>query len=178
MLLQAIGREWRVLTFWLGPAFYVLDVFRQVLIRVVKRSAGTYKRLLYSSLVRGCNLYRHGVPPNFLFEHTACESKCLTCDPRPACPVADIFWGIHVHAPLCRAIVPHGPNVPSGRHVLLSVTYSVEFIVIHLAHHLMDFTNENIEILRSAVHAAKTPFCTTGDIPISQNEPSARTRRS
>jgi hypothetical protein len=35
----------------------------------------------------------------------------------------------------------------------------------------MSPTNENADILRSALHAAKLPFCITGDIPISQNDP-------
>jgi hypothetical protein len=35
----------------------------------------------------------------------------------------------------------------------------------------MDFTTDNAETLRSAVRAVKMPFCTTGDIPISRNNP-------
>jgi hypothetical protein len=35
----------------------------------------------------------------------------------------------------------------------------------------MNPTNDNAEILRSALRAAKLSFCTTGDIPISQNDP-------
>lgn len=35
----------------------------------------------------------------------------------------------------------------------------------------MNPTNDNAEIVRSALHAAKLPFCAMGDIPISQKEP-------
>lgn len=35
----------------------------------------------------------------------------------------------------------------------------------------MNPTNDNTETLRAALHAAKLPFCATGDIPIGQNDP-------
>jgi hypothetical protein len=35
----------------------------------------------------------------------------------------------------------------------------------------MNPTNDNAEILRSALHAAKLPFCTTDDIPMTRDDP-------